>query len=58
MRDAHAGRAITSAHFTAVAGHLTDALLTAGVPQDTTDAIITAIAPLEADIVSTTAAAS
>ncbi|SEG70337.1 hemoglobin [Thermomonospora echinospora] len=56
MRDAHAGMAITPEHFNAVAGHLTGALLDAGVPQATVDEIIGLVAPLADDIVTTPAA--
>ncbi|MBE1495670.1 hemoglobin [Amycolatopsis lexingtonensis] len=53
MKDVHLGRGIEQHHFDLVAKYLTDALLAAGVPQETTETIIGAIAPLSADIVST-----
>lgn len=52
MADAHRGRGIQMHHFELVAGHLTDALTAAGVPEDTVETIIGAIAPLAEDIVS------
>ena len=52
MKDVHRGRGIAQHHFDLVAKYLTDSLLTAGVPQETTETIIGAIAPLSADIVS------
>ena len=58
MKEVHRGRGIAQDHFNLVAGHLTEALLAAGVPGETTGAIIGAIAPLSADIVSPTAASS
>jgi hemoglobin len=53
MKDVHRGRGIGQHHFDLVAKYLTDSLLAAGVPQETTETIIGAIAPLSADIVST-----
>jgi hemoglobin len=58
MKQVHQGRGIMMAHFALVAGHLTDALLAAGVPQTTVDEIIGAIAPLAADITSDHASAA
>jgi hemoglobin len=52
MKQAHRGRGITQDHFDRVAGHLSDALLVAGVPGHLADQIIAAVAPLSADIVS------
>jgi hemoglobin len=52
MKDVHRGRGIDQHHFDLVAKYLTDSLLAAGVPQQTTEAIIGAVAPLSADIVS------
>jgi hemoglobin len=52
MSDAHRGRNIAQHHFDLVAKHLTDSLLTAGVPLETTTKIISLIAPLSRDIVS------
>jgi hemoglobin len=51
MRDAHLGRGITQSAFNSVAGHLTDSLQSAGVPDDLVTTIIGAIAPLADDIV-------
>jgi len=53
MKDVHRGRGIDQHHFDLVAKYLTDSLLAAGVPQETTESIIGAVAPLSADIVST-----
>lgn len=52
MADAHAGRGNEREHFAAVAGHLTESLLAAGVPQEITEQIIGTVATLEGDIVS------
>ncbi len=52
MKQVHQGRGIKMSHFALVAGHLTDALLAAGVPPTTVDEIIGAISPLAADIAS------
>lgn len=52
MKQVHQGRGITMTHFGLVAGHLTEALTTAGVPPDVVEQIITAIAPLAGDITS------
>lgn len=52
MAEVHAGRGIESRHFAAVAGHLSDSLLAAGVPPEITEQIIGAVATLEGDIVS------
>ncbi|RSM45769.1 group 1 truncated hemoglobin [Amycolatopsis balhimycina DSM 5908] len=51
MNDVHRGRGIAQHHFDLVAKYLTDSLLAAGVPEETTEAIIGAIAPLSAEIV-------
>ena len=51
MRRVHQGRGITIDHFNLVAGHLTDSLAAAGVPDQTVAQIIGAIAPLADDIV-------
>ncbi|MFI5587317.1 group 1 truncated hemoglobin [Amycolatopsis sp. NPDC051758] len=51
MKDVHRGRGITAHHFELVAKYLSDALLAAGVPAETTEAIIGAVGPLSADIV-------
>jgi hemoglobin len=51
MRDAHLGRGITQTAFDHVAGHLTDSLQAAAVPDELVTAIIGAIAPLAEDIV-------
>jgi hemoglobin len=56
MKDVHRGRGIGQRHFDLVAGHLSGALGAAGVPPETVAAIIGAVAPLSADIVSTSAA--
>jgi len=53
MKEVHRGRGIEQHHFDLVAKHLTEALLAAGAPEDTTNAIIGAIAPLSGEIVST-----
>jgi hemoglobin len=50
MRQVHQGRGITMHHFNLVAGHLTDSLIAAGVPDDIVGQIIGAIAPLADDI--------
>jgi hemoglobin len=50
MRQVHQGRGITMHHFNLVAGHLTDALTAAGVPEPLTGQIIAAIAPLSSEI--------
>ncbi|MEV6641488.1 group 1 truncated hemoglobin [Amycolatopsis sp. NPDC051371] len=52
MKDVHRGRGIAQHHFDLVAKYLTDSLLAAGVPEETTQTIIGAIAPLSSDIVS------
>jgi hemoglobin len=51
MKDVHRGRGIGRYHFDLVAKYLTDSLLAAGVPEETTQTVIGAIAPLSADIV-------
>ena len=51
MKDVHRHLGITAEQFGLVAGHLTDALLAAGVPQDTAGEIIGAIAGLADEIV-------
>ncbi|MGW3966528.1 group I truncated hemoglobin [Amycolatopsis sp. NPDC005003] len=52
MKDVHRGRGIAQHHFDLVAKYLTDSLLAAGVPEETTHDIIGAVAPLSPDIVS------
>jgi len=52
MADVHAGRGIGREHFAAVAGHLSGALLDAGVPAEIAEQIIGKVAALEGDIVS------
>ncbi|MEV4143780.1 group 1 truncated hemoglobin [Amycolatopsis sp. NPDC049691] len=51
MKEVHRGRGIAQHHFDLVAKYLTDSLLAAGVPEETTETIIGAIAPLSEDIV-------
>ena len=50
MKKVHRGRGITMHHFTLVAGHLSDALLAAGVTPETVSEILEVIAPLSADV--------
>ena len=50
MREVHRGRGITMHHFNLVAGHLTESLSAAGVPDDTIGQIIACIAPLADEI--------
>lgn len=50
MKQVHRGRGITMHHFGLVAGHLADALATAGVPSETVTEILGAIAPLAPEI--------
>lgn len=50
MRQVHQGRGITMHHFNLVAGHLTDALHAAGVPEALVGQIIGAVAPLADEI--------
>ncbi|MFD4352411.1 group 1 truncated hemoglobin [Nocardia sp. NPDC058519] len=50
MRTVHRGRGITVGHFSLVAGHLTDALIAAGLDRELTDHVISAVAPLVGDI--------
>ncbi|HWF68138.1 MAG TPA: group 1 truncated hemoglobin [Mycobacterium sp.] len=57
MKRVHQGRGITMHHFNLVAGHLTDSLLAAGVPEATIAEILGAISPLAADIASDQATA-
>ncbi|HEU5157350.1 MAG TPA: group 1 truncated hemoglobin [Streptosporangiaceae bacterium] len=52
MRQAHVGRGIRPEHFELVAGHLTDSLRAAGVPEATITEIIGLVAPLADEIVS------
>jgi hemoglobin len=52
MKQAHRGRGITMHHFNLVAGHLSDSLAAAGVPDDTVAEILAVVAPLAADIAS------
>jgi hemoglobin len=56
MKEVHRGRGIGHHEFGLVAKYLTEALLAAGVPDDTTNTIIGAIAPLATDIVAAPAA--
>jgi len=55
MKDVHHGRGIGQHHFDLVAGHLTEALTSAGVPSEIIGTIIGTIAPLADDIVSSAA---
>jgi hemoglobin len=57
MKQVHQGRGITMHHFNLVAGHLTDSLSAAGVPEATIAEILSAISPLAADIASDQATA-
>ncbi|OBB27775.1 hemin receptor [Mycolicibacterium peregrinum] len=50
MRQVHQGRGITMHHFKLVAGHLSDSLASAGVPEPVVGQIIAAIAPLADEI--------
>ncbi len=50
MRQVHQGRGITMHHFNLVAGHLSDSLAAAGVPDEILQQILAAIAPLSEDI--------
>lgn len=50
MRQVHQGRGIGMRHFDLVAGHLSDSLFAAGVPEDLVAQIIAAIAPLADEI--------
>ncbi|HEX3650984.1 MAG TPA: group 1 truncated hemoglobin [Pseudonocardiaceae bacterium] len=52
MRDVHRGRGIEAHHFALVAGYLGDALIAAGVDEQTAGQIIETIAPLADDIIS------
>ncbi|SPM28012.1 group I truncated hemoglobin [Mycobacterium terramassiliense] len=52
MKQVHQGRGITMHHFSLVAGHLADALTTAGVSSATVTDILSAIAPLAPEIAS------
>jgi hemoglobin len=51
LDEAHDGLGITSDDFAAVAGHLTDAMKDAGVPDDIVTRAITVVASTEPDIV-------
>ncbi len=51
MKSAHKGLGITNEAFDAVAGHLSDALIAAGVSQSDKDTIIGNIAGLRSDVV-------
>jgi len=51
LREAHRGLDITLEQFDAVAGHLQSALLSCGVPAETTGMVIAAVAALQADVV-------
>jgi len=55
MREAHRGRGIGQQQFDLVAGHLVASLAAAGVPGGTITNIVGRIAPLAADIVSSSA---
>ncbi|WP_067668778.1 group I truncated hemoglobin [Nocardia miyunensis] len=57
MKQVHQGRGIMMKHFNLVAGHLTDSLKAAGVPDDIVAQIIGAVAPLSGDIASDAAIA-
>ncbi|MBY8861664.1 group 1 truncated hemoglobin [Nocardia sp. CA2R105] len=57
MKQVHQGRGIMMKHFNLVAGHLTDSLKAAGVPDDIVAQIIGAVAPLADDIASDAATA-
>ena len=57
MKQVHQGRGISMHHFNLVAGHLTDSLSAAGVPEPTIAEILGAISPLAADIASDQATA-
>ncbi|WP_410875774.1 group I truncated hemoglobin [Nocardia sp. A7] len=50
LRTVHQGRGITVGHFNLVAGHLTEALVAAGLDRELTDQVIGAVAPSAADI--------
>ncbi len=50
MRQVHQGRGIAMHHFNLVAGHLTDNLTGAGVPEPIVGQIIATIAPLADEI--------
>jgi hemoglobin len=50
MRQIHQGRGIGMHHFNLVAGHLSDSLTGAGVPEPIVGQIIAAIAPLADEI--------
>jgi len=50
MRQVHQGRGITLHHFNLVAGHLSDSLSAAGVPEELVAQIIAAVAPLADEI--------
>jgi hemoglobin len=52
MKQVHQGRGITIHHFNLVAGHLTDSLSAAGVPEATIAEILGVISPLADDIAS------
>ncbi|EUA08839.1 group 1 hemoglobin glbN [Mycobacterium xenopi 4042] len=52
MKQAHKGRGITMHHFNLVAGHLSDSLTAAGVPDKTVAEILAVVAPLASDIAS------
>ncbi len=57
MKQVHQGRGIMMEHFMLVAGHLSDSLIAAGVPQDIVEQIIAAVSPLAGDIASDAATA-
>src|SRR5579875_1863679 len=57
MKQVHQGRGITMHHFNLVAGHLTDSLAAAGVPDETVAEILAVVAPLAGEIASDAEAA-
>jgi hemoglobin len=54
MRQVHQGRGITAHHFTLVAVHLADSLVTAGVPDGIIEQILAAISRLREEIATAT----
>ncbi|WP_375484937.1 group 1 truncated hemoglobin [uncultured Mycobacterium sp.] len=57
MKQVHQGRGITMHHFNLVAGHLSDSLSAAGVPDETVAEILAVVAPLAGEIASDAEAA-
>jgi len=57
MKQVHQGRGITMHHFNLVAGHLSDSLSAAGVPDETVAEILAVVAPLAGEIASDAQAA-